>query len=309
VTAFPSGNEACASTPSTCVAVTPASAPLPQSLAGVLQWPAQNAALGHQIGRTDSGGWSVNVTQDSPNLFMQYGPYTNTVPAGDNVALWNLLIDNNSADNGSILILDVNDATTQTQIASRILTRQQFASPNTYQIFALPFTVPASRAGHLWEFRVYWLGGAYVREQAVGFVNLAWNAQSSALGHQIGRVDSGGWSVNVTQDSPNLYLQYGPYTSGVPAGNNVALWTLLIDNNSADNANVLVLDVNDATTQTQIASLIVTRQQWSAANVLQTFAVPFTVDASRAGHAWEFRAYWLGGAYVREQAVGYVHTP
>ena len=275
-------------------------------LDSVLQWNAQSPSLGHRIGRADSGGWSVNGAQDAPD-YMQFGPFT-AVPVGDHVALWNLVIDNNSINNANILVLDVNDATTQTQVASRIVTRKQFAAIHTPQIFALPFTVDASRAGHVWEFRAYWLGGAYVREQAVGYVTFQWNAQNPSLGHEIGRAESGGWSVNGAQDQANHHMQFGPFAV-VPEGYNVALWNLLIDNRSVNNADILILDVNDATTQTQIASRIVTRQQFDAAHAFQTFAVPFTVDASRAGHIWEFRVFWLGGAYIREQAVGYVHIP
>src|SRR6185436_15731747 len=123
--------------------------PLPTSLGSVLQWNAQDPSLGHLIGRADGSGWSVNVVQDGEG-FLQYGPYTG-VPTGNNVALWNFLIDDNSANNDHILVLDVFDATTLTEIASRVITRQQFAAANTFQIFALPFTVDGSRAGHVWE--------------------------------------------------------------------------------------------------------------------------------------------------------------
>jgi hypothetical protein len=275
-----------------------------------LNWYCQDPALGHLIGRIDHGGWSATVGWD-PAGWLQYGPYTTTAPVGDNVAIWSLMIDNNSADNNAVLILDVNDATTQTSVASTQVTRQQWVSTNTYQPFALPFTVDQSRAGHMFEFRVYWLGQAYVKEQGCGFKHMDWNGIDWSLGHQVGRQDwdywSGwtAWSAGPGWGDTAGWLQYGPYTNTVPVGDNLAIWNLLIDDNTSDDNPVLYLDVSDATTQTILAMTQITRTDWLYANNYQTFALPFTVDSSRAGHTFEFRAYWYGSAYVNEQAVGF----
>jgi len=83
----------------------------------------------------------------------------------------------------------------------------------------------------------------------------------------------------------------------------VARWNLLIDNNSADTATVVQLDVNDATTGTVLASRVLTRRAWTAAGQDQEFALPFTLDSSRVGHALEYRVYWYDAAYVRVQQV------
>jgi hypothetical protein len=143
-----------------------------QQITGVnLQWGAQDPALGHLIGRPEAdGGWSVNVAQDPPNNWPQYGPYTTSVPAGTNLAMWTLLIDNNSADNNPIIYLDVHDYEANAVLASRAVTRKQWAAPNRSLLFVLPFTLGTGSVGHHLEFRVFWYGHAYVKEYAVGFV-------------------------------------------------------------------------------------------------------------------------------------------
>src|SRR5581483_9148247 len=274
-------------------------------------WMAQDPALGHQIGRADGDGWSVDPNQDSSG-WMQYGPYVGNLPVGNNVAIWNLMIDNNipyQQQTGGIIMIDVNDATTQTRIASQVITRLQFNAAMTYQEFALPFTVDTSNAGHTFEFRIWWYGGAYVKEQFAGFVHPQWNAQDSSLGHVLGRADGDGWSVNVSQDTFGGWMQYGPYTTTVQPGNNVAVWNLMVDNNTNDNNGIVVIDVNDATTQTRITSQIVTRMQFNTPMTYQTFALPFTVDPSLAGHQWEFRVWWIGWSYTKEQCVGFLPVP
>ena len=130
-------------------------------------WNAQ--ALGHYIGRPDADGWSASVGLDSES-WLQYGINTTQVPAGNHTAVFNLMIDNNDADDAEILYLDVVDWTTSAVIASRIVTRKQFAATWKYQPFLLPFT---SEAGHFLDARVYWYARAYVRSQQVS-VDPAW---------------------------------------------------------------------------------------------------------------------------------------
>lgn len=78
----------------------------------------------------------------------------------------------------------------------------------------------------------------------------------------------------------------------------------MIDNNSADNQAVVLLDVVDATTGgTVLGSRQLTRAEWTSTYQYQAFSVPFTLDGSRVGHALEFRVYWYRTAYVREQRV------
>lgn len=117
----------------------------------------------HQIGRLDGDGWSVNVT-DTPNMYLNYGPYTTAVTAGSHTAAFRLQADNVTADNLPLVRLEVNDATTGTVIASQLLTRQMFSMPYTYKTFNVPFT---AAAGHQLEFRTFWLGNSYVKQDRV----------------------------------------------------------------------------------------------------------------------------------------------
>ncbi|MGK3988764.1 hypothetical protein WME99_37310 [Sorangium sp. So ce136] len=270
-----------------------------------LSWSAQS--LPHIIGRADADGWSANVAQD-PVGYLQYGPYTTQVPAGAHTAVWNLMIDNNSYTNQPVARLDVVDATTGgTVLSSRELRRQEWRSTYEHQAFTVPFTLDSSRVGHAIELRVLWYKTAYVRLHSV-YLDPAclsapkgWSAQS--LPHIIGRADGDGWSANVTQD-PVGSLQYGPYTTQVPAGPHSAIWNLMIDNNSANNDPVVFLDVVDSTTGgTVLGSRQLTRTEWTSPYQYQAFAVPFTLDSSRVGHALEFRTLWHKVAYVREQSV------
>jgi RHS repeat-associated protein len=125
---------------------------------------------------------------------------------------------------------------------------------------------------------------------------------ASGLSHLIGRSDSGGWSANTSQDAAG-YLSYGPYTTSFGAGSYQATWNLLIDNNSANDASVVVLDVHDSTSNTVLATRTVTRKEWEAANTFQSFTLAFTLSASQANHQLQFRVYWLDTASVRMQNV------
>jgi hypothetical protein len=117
----------------------------------------------HQVGRPDGDGWSVNVS-DSPKRYMGYGPYTTAVPSGNRTATFRLLLDNVSADNNLILTVDVFNSTTGAVLARRDIRRSEFARAFSYQDFSLAFTAPA---GHTLEFRTFWHGSSYVRQDKV----------------------------------------------------------------------------------------------------------------------------------------------
>lgn len=278
---------------------------------GVLQFTGQSASIGHSIGNADSGGtWTVGLP-GSQN-WLSFGPYTTISAPGDYVAAWSLSGgQTGSSSNPAVANIDVNDATTQTEIATRQPRSGEFRTNELgfpiFTTFLLPFTLDTTRAGHQFEFRVFWFANASMSEQVLGYIPLQWNAQNSSLGHLIGRPDSGGWSASVF-DGQN-WMQFGPYATLSNAGNYVALWTLRVDNNTNDNNAVAIVDVNDATTQTRLASLQIQRKAFFAANRDQAFQLPFTIDSSRAGHQFEFRIWYTAVSYVREQAVGVVQTP
>lgn len=117
----------------------------------------------HQIGRRDGDGWSVRVG-DTPGRFMNYGPYTTAVVPGSRTATFRLMVDNYTADNNRILTIDVFDARTGRVVTSRNITRREFTGAMRYQDFNLGFT---AAAGQQLEFRTFWHGGSYVRQDSV----------------------------------------------------------------------------------------------------------------------------------------------
>lgn len=121
----------------------------------------------------------------------------------------------------------------------------------------------------------------------------------SDLYHQIGRADADGWSVNVN-DTPNRYLSYGPYTTAIPSGARTATFRLMLDNVTADNNQILTLDVYDAASGRVLATRTLTRQQFNAPFQYQDFDLNFSANA---GQMLEFRTYWHGSSYVRQDYV------
>lgn len=145
---------------------------------------------------------------------------------------------------------------------------------------------------------------ALISNETYGGFDRQWAMNSPGIGHVIGRAEAGGaWSVNVL-DKPN-FMQYGPYTTSLSAGDQIATWKLLIDNNTADNLNIVRLEVVDADDGGRvIAQRSITRRQWKQAGRYEYFSVPFNLDAARQGHRIELRVWWYGYAYVRQQIVG-----
>lgn len=140
----------------------------------------------------------------------------------------------------------------------------------------------------------------------LSFPPLRWEAEGSAISHATGHGDGDGWLCQAGIDAPDLFMVYGPYDSSVPVGPNTASYRLKIDNNTADNHAVVMIDVRDNTTGQVLGSQTVTRQQFSIAGDWVTFSLPFTL--ATAGDALEFRVYWMGGAYLKVDWVGVDRT-
>jgi len=123
-----------------------------------------DSSFGHLTGRPDEYGcWSANTDQDAAG-YLVYGPYTTAVSPGVNAASFQLMIDNTTADNLVVATIDVFDATTGIQLASKDITRTEFASPYAYKSFTLNFT---AQANHRMEFRTFWYDRAYMRQSSV----------------------------------------------------------------------------------------------------------------------------------------------
>ncbi len=131
-----------------------------------VSWEGEGPYLRHNTGRNDGDGWLCQTGIDAPNQHMIYGPYDPSLPAGPSTAYFRMKIDNNTHDDNQQVVLDVRDNTTGAGLASRAITRKQFAIAGDWVTFSLPFTVPAP--GHAIELRVFWRGGAYIKVDWVG---------------------------------------------------------------------------------------------------------------------------------------------
>lgn len=128
------------------------------SLIGDYRYAANGASEGHETGHDAGDGWICRRGVDTPGKHMVYGPYDTSLPTGAHVANFTMKVDDNTADNSEVCIIDVNDATTDTIIATQTVARQAFTTTNTYQTFNLPFNIPT--AGNRMEFRVLWSGAS-----------------------------------------------------------------------------------------------------------------------------------------------------
>ncbi|MEK3865882.1 GxGYxYP domain-containing protein [Paenibacillus sp. FSL H7-0716] len=110
------------------------------------------------------------------------------------------------------------------------------------------------------------------------------------------------WAARTSMDTPNKLIAYGPYATDIPTGINTAFYNLLVDNNTANNDNVVTIDVYDYTANQILATRTLTRQEWTSAGSFQRFELTYT--NATAGHALEFRVRWLGTSYVGLSSVG-----
>jgi len=132
---------------------------------GAWQWSWDTATeLDHQLGRAEAGGWSASTSLD-PSGYLAYGPYVSTLPAGPMTVSFQLMVDNNSADNLPVVSLDVFDSTAGAILAQRDVLRGEFAAPWQLQPFNLAYT---QVAGHTLEFRTFYYDVSYVRQAEVG---------------------------------------------------------------------------------------------------------------------------------------------
>ncbi len=122
--------------------------------------PEYDEQMAKQVGRRDGAGRSATVSLDAPG-YLTYGPYQTRLPVGAYQATWRMLIDNNTADNASVVALDVYNTDANQVLASQTITRQQFASANVYQDFVMSFNYATT--GQRLEFRTYWLDTAYIK--------------------------------------------------------------------------------------------------------------------------------------------------
>ncbi|PWV51546.1 GxGYxYP domain-containing protein [Chitinophaga sp. S165] len=129
-----------------------------------------------------------------------------------------------------------------------------------------------------------------------------WEAEGSSLSHKTGRLETDGWLCQTGIDAADEHMIYGPYDRSVPAGPNVAEFRMKVDNNTANNDPVVDVDVRNATTGAMLASMTITRRQFSIAGDYVNFTLPFTMPANN--QQIELRVYWRGTSYTKVDWVG-----
>ena len=122
--------------------------------------------LYHTVGYGEAGGWAANVTNGTGH--MTYGPYT-PLAAGSYTATWRMMVDVVNAADDDVVTIEVYDATAGQFLAQATLKRSRFVANFVYQVFELPFTISAARAGHAIELRTFYHSKSYTRIEKVGY--------------------------------------------------------------------------------------------------------------------------------------------
>lgn len=123
-----------------------------------------------------------------------------------------------------------------------------------------------------------------------------WNGNGPQSYHNMGSANGTGWQVPSSAGAG--HLTYGPYVSGLPAGLLTARFKLKVDNNIADNKNVVTVEVYRYTDNHVFGTRTITRREFLAANAAQEFTLPFYYDGVGA---LEFRVYVHGNSYVSHE--------
>lgn len=125
------------------------------------RWEAEGPQMHHNTGRPETDGWLCQTGIDAANQHMVYGPYDTSLLAGHYNAEFSMKVDNNTANNDSVVDIDVRDATTGATIAYKAITRLEFPIASNYTSFFLPFDMPVDH--HSIELRVFWRGTSYTK--------------------------------------------------------------------------------------------------------------------------------------------------
>jgi len=168
--------------------------------------------LSHSVGRKQGLVWSANVTDDSAG-YMSYGPYVDTIPAGNHTAAWKLMIDDNSSNNDQVATLTVYCGTV---LAQKALYRKDFTAADTWQTFTLSFT---STGQQNLEFRTNWLDKCYLQLSYVDLTihEVGWDAPvtSFAATPSSGQVSLKWWNPQ-TSEWAGTMVRFK--TTGYPTG-------------------------------------------------------------------------------------------
>ncbi|MDD4976197.1 MAG: hypothetical protein PHY93_17705 [Bacteriovorax sp.] len=252
----------------------------------------------HEIGSAVASATSWGVDSSSSPGYLTTTSNLLSLPSGIFKASFSLKVDNNSADNYAIGILEVFDKITGKILAFREFHRKEFTLPMVFQDFDLTF--PITSSNNL-EFRVSYAGYTYLEHEKTVLTqindstsNLIFYATSTYNNHQIGNKKSSiSWATNASDGAG--VLTYGPYTKMIGPGVFNAVFDLQIDNNTSDNSEIVTIDINQASTGKVLATRTITRHEFTQINQKQSFELSFL---NNADGTLEFRVMTKGISYL-----------
>ena len=132
-------------------------------------WNKDDDGTRHQIGRvaSDGSGWQATCGVDPAFWLIWWGPFTKQVDVGEQVPFFEVAADNATSGDPIVCDLQVQDYTTTTTVAHRILHKSECAA--SYSTFAVPFVMLDANRSHEIEFRVVWYGAVNTR---VGYTGI-----------------------------------------------------------------------------------------------------------------------------------------
>ncbi len=121
----------------------------------------------HPGAYVERGGKAIRPTVEQG--FLCFGQYRKGYPTIPLQALFSILIDNNTADDRNILILDVYDHHSDRVQGKRVITRKDFPKANDFSLFRFDFTPPSKDANM--EFRIYYMGHSYILVNKIAVID------------------------------------------------------------------------------------------------------------------------------------------
>ena len=161
----------------------------------------------------DDGGMAVPAT--SGEGYLCFGQYSKGYPLIPLKAVFSVLIDNNTADDNDILILDVYDHNSGEVLATRTVSRKDFPEAKAYTLFDLDFVPPNAEASL--EFRIYYLGWAYVAAHKIAVINPSMVEVESVM--RMYAQSSTTWPNGSSSSDGNGYITITPSTTSNPTSN------------------------------------------------------------------------------------------
>lgn len=112
--------------------------------------------------------------------------------------------------------------------------------------------------------------------------------------HRGAFVERGGKAIKATTEQG--FLCFGQYREKYPQQPLQAVFSILIDNHTADDRYILFVDVYDHHSDRVIGKRLISRKDFPAANTFCLFTFDFTPPSAQA--RMEFRIFYLGYAYI-----------